>query len=167
LNEPASSAPATSGSTKLRCLARVRDEDRWYALRCPRRQNKQRLRLGPRCVSGRDPNFPELKCLGRSSPVPHQPRLNRMSVQAIAECNNDNSLERGEGWISGPSPPPLALAKAFSRSGCGRIFSLSSRVMQEGLSTGPCANWPGSGLSGPIFSGPHDCADLVNFSSRH
>ena len=36
--------------------------------------------------------------------------------------------------------------------------------MQEGLNTGPRARRPGSGLSGPIFSGPHDCADLVNSS---
>jgi hypothetical protein len=36
------------------------------------------------------------------------------------------------------------------------------RVMREGLSTAPCARRPGSGLSGPIFSGPDDCADLVN-----
>ncbi len=62
-----------------------------------------------------------------------------------------------------PLAPPLALAKAFSRSGCGRIFPLFSRVMREGLSTGPCARRPESVLSGPIFSGPHDCADLVNF----
>jgi len=58
--------------------------------------------------------------------------------------------------------PPPALAKAFSRSRCGRIFSLFSRVMRVGLSPGRCARWPQSGLSGPIFSGPHDCADLVN-----
>ena len=31
-----------------------------------------------------------------------------------------------------------------------------------GLSTGPCAGRPGSGLSGSAFSGPHDCVDLVN-----
>jgi hypothetical protein len=42
-------------------------------------------------------------------------------------------------------------------------FSLFSRVMREGLSTGPGARSAQSGLSGPIFSGPHDCADLVNF----
>ena len=30
------------------------------------------------------------------------------------------------------------------------------------LSTGPGARRPGSGLSRSIFSGPHDCADLVN-----
>ena len=58
--------------------------------------------------------------------------------------------------------PPLALAKAFSRSGCGRIFPLFSRVMRVGLSTGMGVRRPGSGLSRPIFSGPHDCADLVN-----
>ena len=55
-----------------------------------------------------------------------------------------------------PSPPPLAPAKAFSRSGCGRIFPLFSRVMQEGLSTGLGARRPEGGLSGPILSGPHD-----------
>jgi len=50
----------------------------------------------------------------------------------------------------------------FSRSGYGRIFSLFSRVMRVGLSTDLRARRPGSGLSGPIFSRPHDCADLVN-----
>src|SRR5690606_10379210 len=59
------------------------------------------------------------------------------------------------------SRPPLAPAKAFSRSGCGRIFSLFSRVMRVGLSTAPAARWPRSGLSGPIFSGPLDCAHSV------
>jgi hypothetical protein len=34
--------------------------------------------------------------------------------------------------------------------------------MREGLSTAPCARRSGGGLSGPIFSGPHDCAYLVN-----
>ena len=62
------------------------------------------------------------------------------------------------------SRPPLALAKAFSRSGCGWIFSLLSRVIREGLSTGAGATRPGSGLSGSIFSGPVACADLVKFS---
>jgi len=38
---------------------------------------------------------------------------------------------------------------------------LFSRVMRQGLSTGPSARPPGSGLSGPIFFGPHNCADLV------
>lgn len=70
---------------------------------------------------------------------------------------------RGESWVRDQLPPPLAPVKAFSRSGCGRIFLLFSRVMREGLSTGPCARRPGSGLSGPIFSGPDDCADLVKF----
>jgi hypothetical protein len=63
-------------------------------------------------------------------------------------------------WLT--SCPPLALAKAFSRSGCGRIFPLSSRVMRVGLSTGLVARRRGSRLSGPVFSVPHDCADLVN-----
>lgn len=63
--------------------------------------------------------------------------------------------------MSGPSPPPLAPAKAFSRSGGGRIFSLFSRVMPEGLSTSPDARRSGGGLSGPKFSGPLDFADLV------
>jgi hypothetical protein len=35
--------------------------------------------------------------------------------------------------------------------------------MREGLSTGLDATRPESGLSGPIFSGPDDCAVKVNF----
>src|SRR6056297_637223 len=65
-------------------------------------------------------------------------------------------------WVRLPPPPPLALAKAFSRSGCGRIFPLFARVMRVGLSTGRGTRRAEVGLSGPIFSGPHDCADLVN-----
>ena len=61
-----------------------------------------------------------------------------------------------------PSTPPLAPAKAFSRSGCGRIFPLFSRVMRERLLTGSGARRLGSGLSGTTFSGPHDCGILVN-----
>jgi len=38
---------------------------------------------------------------------------------------------------------------------------LFSRVMREGLSTGPYTKRPGSGLSRSIFSGPLDCADSV------
>ena len=61
-----------------------------------------------------------------------------------------------------PFPPPLALAKAFYPSDCDRIFSLFSRVMRLGLSTSVGAMRHGSGLSGPILSGPDDCADLVH-----
>ncbi len=74
----------------------------------------------------------------------------------------NNDLDGGERLIQVASPPPLALAKAFSPSGCGRIFPLFSRVMRERLSTGPGARRPGSGLSGAVFSGAHDCANLVN-----
>jgi len=41
-------------------------------------------------------------------------------------------------------------------------FSVVFEVMQERLSTGPVSRRPGSGLSGPVFSGPHDCGVLVN-----
>jgi len=34
--------------------------------------------------------------------------------------------------------------------------------MREGLLTGPRAEWHTRILSAPIFSGPDDCADLVN-----
>jgi hypothetical protein len=64
-------------------------------------------------------------------------------------------------WVRIPPLPPLALAKVFSRSGCGQIFSLFSRVMRERLSTGPGARMGGSGLSGPIFSRADDYANLV------
>ena len=73
-----------------------------------------------------------------------------------------NHLCVGEGSTSGPFPPPLAFAKALSGSGRGRIFPLFSRVMREGLSTGAGARRAESGLSGPIFSRPDDCAKLVN-----
>src|SRR6056297_3500486 len=65
-------------------------------------------------------------------------------------------------WVRIPLPPPLALAKRFSPSGWVRIFSLFSRVMRVGLNTGMGAGRAKTGLSGPIFSGPDDCADLVN-----
>jgi len=54
-----------------------------------------------------------------------------------------------------------ALKKSFSRHGDGRIFLLFSRVMRDGLSTGPCAERPESVLSGPILSKANDYADLV------
>lgn len=85
----------------------------------------------------------------------------------MAEWSNAAVLKTVDGEshprVRIPVSPPLALAKAFSRSGYGRIFSLFSRVMREGLSTAVGAGRPGSGLLGAIFSGPHDCADLVNF----
>jgi hypothetical protein len=35
--------------------------------------------------------------------------------------------------------------------------------MRVGLSTGPGGERPSIALSGPIFSGPVNCTDLVNF----
>ena len=64
-------------------------------------------------------------------------------------------------WVRIPPLPPLALAKPFSRSGCGRIFPLFSRVMRVGLLTGPRPERRTRVLSGPIFSKADDCADLV------
>ena len=66
-------------------------------------------------------------------------------------------------WVRIPPLPPLALAKAFSRSSYGRIFPLFPGVVLVGLSTAPVSKMPRSCLSGPTFSGPHDCADLVKF----
>ena len=98
-------------------------------------------------------------------------RANRpdKSTHSITCLKFRNSLQMRaastrEGWTSDPSPPPLALAKAFSRSGCGRIFPLFSRVMRERLSTGLWAKRSESALSAPIFSGPVACASLVNYS---
>lgn len=86
--------------------------------------------------------------------------LLRHYAQVRATATN-HALSRAECPHRVSNPPPLAPAKAFSRSGCGRIFPWFSRVMRDGLSTGPCARRPGSGLSGPKFSGPLDFADLV------
>lgn len=77
--------------------------------------------------------------------------------------NEINGLAHGEGWISDPFPPPLALEKPFSPSGCGRIFLLFSRVMLGGLFTNLGGRKLKSALSLPIFSEPVDWADLVNF----
>jgi hypothetical protein len=52
------------------------------------------------------------------------------------------AVEANPDAVRATSPPPLAPAKAFSRSGCGRIFPLFSRVMREGLSTGPAPGGP-------------------------
>jgi hypothetical protein len=60
------------------------------------------------------------------------------------------------------SAPPLAFGKRFSRLDRGRIFPLFSRVVREGLRTGLRAKTPGTGLSGPKFSGPVACVDLAN-----
>ncbi len=57
----------------------------------------------------------------------------------------------------------LTLEKRFSRSDCGRIFPLYSRVMREGLFTNLRAKKPKSALSLPVFSEPVACSDLVNF----
>ncbi len=95
-----------------------------------------------------------------------RPAVTRRAAGGVAEWFNAPVLKTDVGerppWVRIPPPPPLAPAKAFSRSGRGRILPLYSRVMRVGLSTDPDARWPGSGLSGPIFSGPNDCADLVN-----
>ncbi len=97
----------------------------------------------------------------------------RAGCRASGAVHSPREVKHHAGYFNGirareystpvPFAPPLALAKAFSRSGCGRIFPLYSRVMRAGLSTGPGVSWRGSRLSGPVFSGPHDCADLVNF----
>jgi hypothetical protein len=53
-----------------------------------------------------------------------------------------------------PLPPPLAPAKAFSRSGCGRIFPLFSRVMRVELLTARIQEPRGGRLYVPGFSRP-------------
>ncbi len=107
------------------------------------------LHLGQRHLSGRT---------NRPDKSPHSITCLRFrnSLQMRAASTR-------EGWTAVPCPPPLARAKAFSRSGCGRIFPLFSRVMWEGLSTAAGARRPERGLSGAIFSGPVDCLDLVFF----
>lgn len=66
-------------------------------------------------------------------------------------------------WVRIPPAPPLAPAKAFSRSSCGRIFPLFSGVMRVRLLTGTFPIRSESVLSGPIFSRPVAFAVLVNF----
>ena len=119
---------------------------------------------------------------GRRASRPAPDLWPRKDISSQAPCPRPQASLNGsaEWWPSGrrhtpakgadgnvsrvriPSTPPLAPAKAFSRSGCGRIFPLFSRVMRERLLTGSGARRLGSGLSGTTFSGPHDCGILVN-----
>jgi len=94
-----------------------------------------------------------------SQPDPLEPD----DFRTYIHLNDYNNLVGGEGWRPDPFPPPLALKESFSEVRCGRIFSLFSRVMQDGLSTGPCAERPESVLSGLIFSKAVACAISVNF----
>ena len=48
-------------------------------------------------------------------------------------CMQIRRLSPREGSTAVAFPPPLAPAKSFSRSGCGRIIPLFSGVMREGL----------------------------------
>ena len=57
-------------------------------------------------------------------------------------------------WVRIPLSPPLAPEKLFSRRGPCRILPLFSRVMREGLLTGPRPEGHTCILSRPIFSGP-------------
>ena len=82
-------------------------------------------------------------------------------IRTYRRYNKINRLAGGEGWIPVAFPPPLALTKAFSRSGCARIFPLFSGVMRDVLSTDRRQWKAKSVLSGPIFSRPDDCAVLV------
>ncbi len=77
-------------------------------------------------------------------------------------CPIIKDLWAREGSPAVAFPPPLAPTKAFSRSGCGRIFPLFSGVMQDRLLTGTLPRRPESVLSAPIFSRPVACAVLVN-----
>lgn len=63
----------------------------------------------------------------------------------------DNLDFLGPHWTpnSGTPSPPLNPAKAFSRSGCGRIFLLLSGIMREGLSNAPAVRKVAALLSQP------------------
>jgi hypothetical protein len=130
-----------------------------------RRSRKERV-FGAWRHGGRGRSAPEVAIRAQppgSLPVATEPNgcSNHYGCSNHSRVNDNNSLGARERSTPVPSPPPLAPVKAFSRSGCGRIFSLYWRVMREGLSTGPGTKRPGSGLLGPIFSGPDDCASLV------
>jgi len=90
-----------------------------------------------------------------------QSHLSQVAYKTLAGHNKINGLRGREGSTRVAFAPPLALEKRFSQPGCGQNFPLFSRVMREGPSTGPCAERPGSVLSGPIFSKADDWADLV------
>ena len=80
-----------------------------------------------------------------------------MGFELDQRTNEINTLRPGEGSTAVAFPPPLALEESFSPPGIGRIFSLFSRVMRDGLSTEPCAEMPEIVLSGPVFSEALNC----------
>jgi hypothetical protein len=118
------------------------------------------------------PHCPERRkgCVPERGALPRQPDETRLWLRSrsprrcctVTDTRTISGLMTGEGCLSDPHPPPLDPAKAFSRSGRGRIFPLFWEVMREWLSTGSVARRPGSVLSESIFSGPVDRADLVN-----
>ena len=72
---------------------------------------------------------------GASLISPHDPRCGEVPEWSIGAVSK--TVERASvPWVRIPPSPPLAPAKPFSRSGCGRIFPLFARVMRAALSTG-------------------------------
>ena len=65
-----------------------------------------------------------------------------------------NGLLGGEGSTALARPLPLAPTKAFSPSGCGRVFPLFPGDMRVGLLTGTRPKGRARVLSGPKPSGP-------------
>ena len=85
---------------------------------------KERASMGEATIIGLDLAKNVFQLHGAAAvslPVAFEPN-DRSNHQRI---NSNNDLGGGECWTAGPSPPPLALAKGVSRSGCGRIFRLS------------------------------------------
>jgi hypothetical protein len=96
----------------------------------------------------------------------------------IAACGEGNALIglEGRGTIfmvneinelaveKGPVPSATCPRESVLPIRLRPDFSVVFEGYAGGAEHWPVAKRPGSGLSGPIFSGPHDCADLVNFS---
>ena len=76
--------------------------------------------------------------------VRFQSPLNQVAQYDFAGALRINDLGVGGRWISVPSPPAVALAKALTRLGYGRTFTSSSRVVREGPSNAPAPRGPGA-----------------------
>jgi hypothetical protein len=156
---PAAAAVAARSRIRSRCLALVAIERR-----ASRAQSPIACRTA-RSNSGETLYIPDVRTTDPS--CPRRPKTLSPCNGAVAEWSKAHAWKvcrRGTvSRVRIPLAPPLALAKAFSRSGCGRIFPLFSGVMRVELSTDSGAGWLGSGLSGPIFSGPVNCASFGEF----
>ena len=94
-----------------------------------------------------------------ASPAPASRRPRRIQKQRHVSCSASR-----EHSIPVSSAPPPAFANPFSRSECGQIFPLFSRVMRAAAEHRPCREPARKRSLRADVLQPDDCACLVNRS---